>query len=302
MTVSKIFIRNATVLDCAIWHPTLGPVGRSWNVDLEWQGTTDSEGVVMDFSQAKKLAKQVVDTFFDHRLLISSEHAPMTSDRRYVCQPDRTCSPDNRFFLDTYEESLCLLTANVFNSLCDEVKAPLEEHIAATIQLSSPENVTKVKVTLHDHPEAQSKNFFNYLHSLKLHAGNCQRFHGHSNVVEVYENGILSPVSSEQVADLLNGKYLIAEDYLCRFEDIDASLYRDAINGNEMNTEQYQWIRYTGTQGSVVACIPKDRLLVMTTESTIENISAWIHRHCFSSAENISIRAFEGLNKGAISP
>ena len=302
MSVSKIFIRNATVLDCAVWHPILGPIGRSWNVDLEWQGTLDAEGVVMDFSQAKKLAKQVVDTFFDHRLLISTKHARVTSNGRNVCRPSKLCRPENRFFLDTYEESLCLLPADVFDALCNENKMPFESFLAESIRNAGPQNVTKVKVTLNEHPEADSKRYFNYLHSLKLHTGNCQRFHGHSNTVEIYENGTLNPLLSGQIANQLNGKYLVSEDYLCLFESIDTGLYAEEINANEMNTEQYQWIRYTGTQGVVVACVPKERLLVMDGESTIENISAWVHRVCFSAAEKISIRAFEGLNKGAISP
>ncbi|MEN9811249.1 MAG: hypothetical protein RLZZ488_2816, partial [Pseudomonadota bacterium] len=58
---SKIFVRNVTVLDCGVWDLYHGPVGRSWSVDVEWSGTTDAEGVVIDFSQAKKLAKNVID-------------------------------------------------------------------------------------------------------------------------------------------------------------------------------------------------------------------------------------------------
>ena len=71
--ISKIFIRNVTVLDCAVWRLKEGPVGQSWSVDVEFHGETDHEGVVLDFSAAKKQAKEAIDEHFDHRLLISNQ-------------------------------------------------------------------------------------------------------------------------------------------------------------------------------------------------------------------------------------
>jgi 6-pyruvoyl-tetrahydropterin synthase len=70
---SSIFVRQATILDCAVMHPTRGPIGQSWWVDVEWQGELDSEGVVFDFGLAKKSAKKAIDDHFDHRLLVERQ-------------------------------------------------------------------------------------------------------------------------------------------------------------------------------------------------------------------------------------
>lgn len=301
MPDSRIFIRNVTVLDCAIWHSTRGPIGRSWNVDLEWFGTTDHEGVVMDFSQAKKLGKQLIDTYFDHRLLIGTEQTKTVSGGRYVCLPETSCPSENRFYLDTYQESLCILPQDVLTALCTEDKGPLEILLAERIKEAGPKNVSSVKVKLRDHCEADSERFFNYLHSLRMHSGNCQRFHGHSNTIEIYEDGQLNASLSATVAKFLNGKYLITEEYLCPYEQIANNFHGSHIKELEFDTAQYQWIVYSGTQGLVYACVPKERLIVMSEESTIENIAAWIHKKTFSNSKNISIYAFEGINKGAIS-
>ncbi|MEY3902799.1 MAG: hypothetical protein RL189_2105 [Pseudomonadota bacterium] len=299
---SKIFVRNVTVLDCGVWDLHSGPIGRSWSVDVEWSGTTDAEGVVVDFSQAKKLAKNVIDEKFDHRLLISESLVKPNGRGGFICLPAPSTQPADRFLLDTYKNSLAILPQAIFEGVAENDLSLLQLELAEQILKCSPENVRQVKVKLNQHTQQTQKFYFNYLHSLRLHAGNCQRFHGHSNTVEVYFKGTFDEERSSVAAAVLNGKYLVADCYKKLPQtDVLASLseFEGCI---EYGSGNYVWTGYAGTQGEVTVLVPKDRLLIMPTESTIENIVEWIHANIFNSDPCVEVHAFEGLHKGAIFP
>ncbi len=299
---SKIFIRQVTVLDCAIWDKTRGPLGRSWNVDVEWHGKTDEEGVVVDFSQAKKIAKNVIDEAFDHRLLISKNQIQKLKNGRLLCIPDALTAPENRFLIETYEHSLSLLPEDVFAELSTDETAQLEKHLAAVILQFSPKNIEKVKVSLRWHPEANEPHFFSYLHSLRLHNGNCQRFHGHSNTIEIFKDGRFDRESSVSAARFIDGKYLVTEQYLETSNALIEPEYSEVVRSLELNQGTHTWLDYSGTQGQVRVCVPTKRLVLMPDESTIENIVRWLHVSHFSGRSDIEVRGYEGLHKGALFP
>lgn len=299
---SKIFVRNVTVLDCGVWDLYHGPVGRSWSVDVEWLGETDDEGVVVDFSQAKKLAKSVIDEKFDHRLLISADLVKPNGRCGFVCLPALSTQPADRFLLDTYPNSLAILPQAIFEGLAQNDFSLLQLELAEEIRKCSPENVRQVKVKLNQHSQLTEKFYFNYLHSLRLHSGNCQRFHGHSNTVEVYFNGTFDEARSSVAAAVLNGRYLVAD---CYKKNPRAEVQTSLLESEgciEFGSGNYVWTGYAGSQGEVTVLVPRDRLLIMPTESTIENIVEWIHTHIFNSDPCVEVHAFEGLHKGAIFP
>lgn len=300
--LSKIFIRNVTVLDCAVWDLQKGPIGRSWHVDVSWVGHTDEEGVVLDFSFAKQLAKRTIDEEFDHRLLVSEKVTRKTSAGRLSCYPHSTTPHDQRFLIETYPSSLAILPQEVLEDLAINSRDRLEDTLAASILARCPKNVRKVCIQLREHEDSSKTFYFNYLHSLKLHSGNCQRFHGHSNTIEVHSNGQLDLEKSSFAAQFLNNKYLVAADYLS-VENIEfpESLLSD-VKSFEMDSDSFSWVSYMGSQGRVHLRVPKNRLLVMPEESTIENISRWIFETHFAGSENLEVHAFEGLNKGSITP
>lgn len=298
---SRIFIQNVTVLDCAVWDVNSGPVGRSWNVDVEWYGSTDEEGVVIDFSAAKKLAKSIIDDLFDHRLFISDTVTSLESDGRIVCSPHHTTPFAQRFLIDTYGSSLVLFDQDLLIELSEGRTARLEDAISKEILSQSPSHVTQVKIKLREHHNRSQPFFFNYLHSLRLHRGNCQRFHGHSNIVEVYRDGQIDNESSASAARFLNGKYLVANCYLRDPEQETLQRLEKHINRAELNSDAFVWVSYEGSQGQVFVRVPRETLLLMNDESSIENISNWIHKHIFESAPSVEVHAYEGLNKGAVS-
>jgi len=298
---SRIFIQNVTVLDCAVWDVNIGPVGRSWNVDVEWSGTTDDECVVIDFSTAKKLAKNIIDDLFDHRLLIADTVTTPENDGRIICAPHNTTPITQRFLIDTYKNSLVVFEQDLLIELSMGRTTRLEDAISREILSQSPSNVTEVKIRLREHQNRSEPFFFNYLHSLRLHRGNCQRFHGHSNVVEVYRNGQIDNDSSVTAAQFLNGKYLVANCYLREPAREALQRLEKHINRAELNSDAFVWVSYEGSQGQVFVRVPRQKVLLMNDESSIENISNWIHKHIFESAPSLEVHAYEGLNKGAVS-
>jgi 6-pyruvoyl-tetrahydropterin synthase len=299
---SKIFVRNVTVLDCGVWDKTRGPVGRSWNVDVEWHGTTDEEGVVVDFSAAKKIAKNIIDEQFDHRLLISEHNVLESQNGRKICVPYSSTLPENRFLLETYPQSLAIVSDDVFDEIALDTCSKLERILAMAIHEGSPSNISRVTVKLNWHNQHKEAHFFNYLHSLRMHAGNCQRFHGHSNIVEIFSGGRLDEAASERVARFLDGKYLITPEYLCAATPLNLQHNSDILTGFELDTAEHMWLKYSGTQGEVVVCAPRERVILMPDESTIEHISAWIHESFFADRSEVEVRGYEGLNKGALFP
>jgi 6-pyruvoyl-tetrahydropterin synthase len=300
---SKIFIRNVTVLDCAVWTHMDGPVGRSWSVDVEWTGQTDTEGVVLDFSAAKKLAKSIIDEQFDHRLIISDKVVSSRPDNRMLCSPHPSCAHENRFLLETYADSLAIMENNVLEELSVDSLQSFELELAKAIKINSPDNVSSVKIRLNPHAQNTSSHHFNYLHSLRLHSGNCQRFHGHSNIIEIFKGGSFDSAASSFAAKKLNGKYLVAD---CYFKTPDDLVFLNEIsplmNGFEMSSDAFVWISYSGSQGVVNVRAPRNRVMTMPTESTIENIASWLHTSTFEGSTDIRIDAYEGHLKGAIFP
>ncbi|MEN9809849.1 MAG: hypothetical protein RLZZ488_1416, partial [Pseudomonadota bacterium] len=237
-----------------------------------------------------------------HRLLISANLVKPNGRGGFVCLPAMSTQPADRFLLDTYENSLAILSQDIFEGLAGNDLSLLQLELAAEIRKHSPENVRHVKVKLNQHAQQTQKFYFNYLHSLRLHSGNCQRFHGHSNTVEVYINGSFDEARSNIAAAELNGRYLVADCYKKKPQaEVLASLlkFESCI---EFGSGNYVWTGYAGTQGEVTVLVPKDRLLIMPTESTIENIVEWIHAHIFNSDPSVEVHAFEGLHKGAIFP
>jgi threonine dehydrogenase-like Zn-dependent dehydrogenase len=90
--------------------------------------------------------------------------------------------------------------------------------------------------------------------------------------------------------------------YTCERNQLNLDGYSDVLTGFEFNSENHMWIRYNGTQGEVVVCAPRHRVVLMPDESTIENISAWVYATFFADSVGVEVRGYEGLNKGALFP
>ena len=302
---SCIFVRQATVLDCAVFHPNRGPVGHSWWVDVEWEGILDSEGVVFDFGLAKKSAKKCIDEAFDHRLLLEKSDVYRQSERCTVLS--QPCG-EIVFAMETYPNALAELPPGTLEALClHDDKSLLEKELAAHVLLGSPKNVKNVVVTLREHEDIGKENHFSYTHSLKNHFGNCQRFHGHSNVIEVFLNDKIDPKLCAAAKAHLEDRYLVSTEYVKGWEDTVFDALRMQIkNSSErvLDASSYLWLSYVGSQGPVQIAILREKPLLLDAESSIENISSYVLKHFQRERpelKNLKVIAYEGLGKGSVS-
>jgi 6-pyruvoyl-tetrahydropterin synthase len=302
---SSIFVRHVTILDCAVAHPMRGPVGQSWWVDVEWEGQLDENSVVFDFGLAKKAAKKIIDEQFDHRLLLEQKHLLDRKSERVLISCKKLDSDQLSFAMDCYENAVVFLADKTLDEVCLNGNfASLEKQIAQAVKNESPSNVTSVKVTLTEHPDRLAPNYFSYTHSLRNHFGNCQRFHGHSNIIEVFENGVFSDRLSLFAKNLLSDRYLVARDYFSSseencFEEL-MSKVQNSAHGN------FAYVRYQGSQGTVQLMLPKALTIPFDNESSIENISQFVLRHVLIgfpelNSADVKVLAYEGLGKGSTS-
>jgi 6-pyruvoyl-tetrahydropterin synthase len=215
------------------------------------------------------------------------------------------------FGLDTYPQALALLETGTLDELfLNQNQNSLEFQIAKAVKQASPSNVTEVKIKLSAH--TPSPHYFSYTHSLRNHFGNCQRFHGHSNIIEVFVDDDLNFDLSLAAKELLADRYLVAKDYQSEFLDpVFDRLKSYNLNytnkGHRMSEHSpYAWVSYLGSQGAVHLVLPISKPIWLNDESSIENISAYVLAALLNQQpqlkfQNIKVMAYEGLGKGAVS-
>ncbi|BBH51983.1 6-carboxytetrahydropterin synthase [Fluviispira sanaruensis] len=299
--LTKIFIQNVTLLDCALFIPEKGPKGKSWYVDIVWEGEKDATGVLFDFSLAKKSAKSTIDHEFDHKLLVTASHIRFQSNSQIiVIGNNKSDTKESLFAINTYNNSVKKIARETLKALESDDVSELEKEIANAILRNSPSNVKNVKVTLREDEKKKKENYFNYTHSLCHHYGNCQRFHGHSNIIEIFHKGKFDLARSAKAAKKLNNSYIISRNYLA--EKWDSRLITELVEHcPEISDFKSELIaaQYKGTQGEVAVIMPKINTLALDCESTVENLAEYI-RNQFVDDTDIEVRAYEGLAKGSI--
>lgn len=280
--MNRLFVDNLTVIDFAFLDPKRGLVGESWIVDIELAGKLDDQGMVFDFGHVKKTIKSLIDKEVDHRLLVPGDHPGLSwaenGDRvelTWQTQQDgeiRHSSP-----------------AQAVRKVPGEhlQKDTLERVLEASLRQVLPANVSRVELRLRE--EAINGEYYHYVHGLKKHEGNCQRIaHGHRSKLEIWRDG-------ERAVDL--------EQYWCqRWKDIYIATREDLAEQIRIGDLDYCRFRYTSDQGPFELTLPRHRVHFMDTDSTVELIANHLseetqHIHPDSS---ITVRAFEGVNKGAV--
>ncbi|MES2613950.1 MAG: 6-carboxytetrahydropterin synthase [Bdellovibrionota bacterium] len=299
----KIFVQDATLLDCALFLSNRGPTGKSWAVDVYWSGDQDEQGMLFDFALAKKSAKQTIDHEFDHKILVkSSQIRHQTHSQIILADSFQENNKEHFFALNTYNNSVKKISRETLKALENDDLSLLEKDIAQDILRNSPQNIKEVQVKLRQPTNAHSTNYYTYTHSLCSHIGNCQRFHGHSSFIEVYKKNVLDEEKSKNLAQFLNNKYIISHTYLK--ENWNCGLIQD-IRQHCLEVEDMKdslvALEYSGTQGQIGILISKEKVVPLDFESTVENIARFA-RWKYAEEEGIEVRAYEGLCKGAIYP
>ena len=131
--------------------------------------------------------------------------------------------------------------------------------------------------------------YYHYSHGLKKHLGNCQRIaHGHRSRIDIWANGVKSAVLEQRWAD--------------EWKDIYIGTRSDLLAKPQYHGAVYYHFAYEAQQGPFEITLPERCCYLMETESTVEFIAHHIAQK--TRQENpdsfIRVKAFEGINKGAI--
>lgn len=274
----KLFVDDLTHVDFSYLDAQRGLLGESWAVRLELDGTLNDEGMICDFGIVKKRVKQWFDDGIDHALAVATGMPNLEVQQ----QGSRT---EVRWH-DTEGRLLRCAGPNQAFALLD-IDAITPESVARWCESRLlelfPGEVQGLTLTLY--PETIDSALYHYSHGLQKHQGNCQRIaHGHRSRVQVFVDGKRSGEQEAYWAE--------------RFRDI----YIGTANHLQQEAEGFSYFAYEAPQGAFELSLPTDRVYMIETESTVEQIAEHMAR---VSAHNcpghaIEVRAFEGIGKGAI--
>jgi len=279
--MNQLFVRDLTVIDFSYFHAQRGIMGESWIADIELSGELDAQGMVFDFGHVKKEIKRIIDEEFDHRFVISKQTKNLDVSTKRGMTSLSWQNISGQYEHVSPQDAVVLLDVKTVNT--QSVANYLEDILRDAL----PANVTDVKLTLRE--EQIEGAYYHYSHGLKKHEGNCQRIvHGHRSRIEIYENHKRNP-------DL--------EDYWSAcFRNIYIGTREDITEALEIEGKNHLRFAYKSSQGRFSLVIPEKKTYLIDTDSTVEWIATHIAEKCLqrSPTNHYRVRAFEGVNKGAI--
>lgn len=279
--MTQLFVNNLTVIDFSYFDNRRGILGESWIVDIVLTGELDQQGMVFDFGHVKKKIKSIIDNTLDHRFVISKQTKQLE-----VNEANGQCELNWKHITGNYRHispstSILLLEVKTIN------KSTLAKYLEEVILPELPKNVQAVEIHLSE--EGIDSAYYHYSHGLKKHDGNCQRIvHGHRSKIEIYEN-------HQRSATL--------EDYWSAcFRNIYIGTMEDITEETEVDGKTYLTFSYQAQQGFFSITLPKKRVYLIETDSTVELIAQHILEQCRQKqpGNHYLIKAYEGVGKGAI--
>ena len=281
IAMNQLFVNNLTVIDFSYFDNQRGILGESWNVDIELSGDLDHQGMVFDFGHVKKKIKSIIDCELDHRFVIT-KHA-----KNFEIKQNGSSSQLNwQNVMGTYQhispnDAILILDIKTVNP--KSIASYLQEVILKEL----PENIKDVSIKLSQ--EEIEGAYYHYSHGLKKHDGNCQRIvHGHRSKIEIYEN---------------HQRNQPLEDYWSAcFRNIYIGTREDISNETEIDNKAHVTFSYKAQQGDFSVTIPKKRVYILETDTTVELIADHIAKACTEKKPNnhYRVKAFEGIGKGSI--
>lgn len=291
-----LFYNNITVLDYAYLDHNQGVIGGSLKVNIELIGTTDLEGVVFDFSYAKKKIKEIIDLECDHRLIVPKDSFKMVENEVHL-ELDFGVNDKTLKYICP-REAICEISSSHVN------KATIQVYLESILLKEMPENVESIIVELEEEERGSDFSYFNYTHGLKEHYGNCQRlFHGHRSTVEVYIAGTRSVELEKWLAhDLFSSNiHFIKTENILNIETLKKETNEATLEGRIYDHSDIE-IQYTSAQGKYYGKIPCEMAYIIDEETTVENLSMHFLKVVQKKTglkTGIMIKAFEGIAKGA---
>lgn len=275
--MTRLFVEQLSVIDCAVLDAARGLVGESWIVDIELQGALDEQSMVLDFSEVKRRLKRAIDAGTDHCLLVPTQAPELTIDER----PERT----QLLFhsdLGTIEHSSPTAAVTLIDAVEVDI-ASVQRHLLPVLRAVLPASVDDIGLTLRH--EAIDGACYHYVHGLKKHDGHCQRIaHGHRSRLQIRIDG-------ERDGALEN-------EWALRWADIYLGSREDLVaRGNGRVRYAYE-----SGEGRFELALPETRNDLLDTDSTVERIAEFIAGDVARERPGcaVEVRAYEGVMKGAV--
>jgi len=278
-----LFVDNLTNVDFSFLDPQRGLLGETWLANVKLLGELDEQGMVCDFGTVKKVLRHWLDTELDHRLAvpIHSPNIRIIDDGEFL---------DIHWQFGSSNEFLHTRSPHDAIALVDAVSLTPETVAAWCIsQLKKlfPESVATLELNFTS--EIIDGPSYHYSHGLKKHLGNCQRIaHGHRSRIDIWENDEKSPFLELHWAE--------------RWRDIYIGTREDILAQPMHNKQAYYHFAYQSQQGKFELTIPQRCCYLIDTDSTVELIAHHLAQTIKTQRPQslIRVKAFEGINKGAI--
>ena len=281
--VMLLFVDNLTNVDFSFLDPQRGLLGETWLANVQLHGELDEQGMVCDFGTVKKLLRHWLDTELDHRLAVPAQSPNITITEIGDQWDIQWEFGDDGEFLHTRspKDAIALVEAEVLTP------ESVADWCIQRLKTLFPESVAQLELTFTC--EAIDGSFYHYSHGLKKHGGNCQRIaHGHRSRIDIWANNQKCPVLEHQWAE--------------RWRDIYIGTREDIIAKPQFGGLGYYHFAYTSAQGPFELTLPQRCCYLIDTDSTVEFLAYHIAQT--TRAENpdkmIRVKAFEGINKGAL--
>jgi 6-pyruvoyl-tetrahydropterin synthase len=277
----KLFVDNLTNVDVSYLDAQRGLVGESWIAGMVLTGELDDQSMICDFGTVKKVAKSWLDEFIDHRLVVPTQMQGMHISRHDQLTTVRCPHPHGGELICTApEQAFCFIdTAEISIA---SVSQWLESQLNNVI----PGNINHLKMNLDT--ELIGGAFYHYSHGLKKHDGNCQRIaHGHRSKIEIFIDGARQPE--------------LEKTWAKKWTDIYVGTAEDLHNTKDIEGVPHKHYQYTSPQGKFSLTLPSSACYDMHTDTTVEQISSHIANVFLEEQHSVTVKAFEGVGKGAIS-
>lgn len=275
----QLFVDNLTNVDFSYLDDQRGLVGETWLASVLLDGGLDQTSMIWDFGLVKKVLRNWLDDQLDHRLLVPTQSQCLT----YEINNNRinlswSFANDKVLTMEAPLEAVALIDAEHIN----EQTASLW----SLNQLSSyfPENLEHIQLNFE--AEDISGAYYHYSHGLKKHDGNCQRIaHGHRSRLQIWRDGSRDNELESTWAENWQDIYIGSEEDLVSIDQ-----------------ERQMHFAYDAPQGHFELTLPESVCYMMPTDTTVECIAAHIAQclHADNPHNSITVKAFEGLHKGAI--
>ena len=267
----------------------------SYIVDLFLEGQLNQEQMLDDFSNLKKIVKEKVDLFIDHKTVINLKKEDKLIENKNDFEVLYQQKNNEIIYLKSPKQSLLFLNKTINKSY-------LEKETQQYLKKFLPKNITKI--TIKFKKEASKGDYFNYCHGLKMHKGNCQRItHGHRSKLQIKENNTLSKELTQKYKEQFKNIYFGTNSDLITFslalQKVKPKLQEDL--NKHLNIKNYSAFNYIASHGEYILILAKKKCYFFANETTIEQICLELCKKIKNTNQNkkITLTIYEGINKGA---